>query len=409
LIDITEVGRVEPKPPGIWHGHLDQPVAETRIEAREADIEGWVAGTVQRVIGVEARLSGEFLGRAPTGRPRPDLAHHAQFVPGVEECGFRLVVPLLGRTPEVEVEVSAVFADGPGPVFAWVNGRRTWMQSRGPERDLVSVVIASYDKAHYLPDAIESALAQTYPHTEIVVVDDGSHDNTIAVASRYSDVRLVTQENEGPSGARNAGIRHSNGDYLVFLDGDDRLAPDAVEIGIKLLQRHPAAAFTAGQYSYIDLEGRPLPSSEQPRVEGDAYEALLRTNVVGPPSNAMFRRAVFEHVRGFDPSREIVGCEDYELYLRVARDFPVDFHRNVVTHYRLHKGSLSGHSAMMLEHVLRVHAAQKAYVAGTKLYQAYEEGRALWQEYYELAGQEARWRSVGRRIAERTRAIRPTR
>ena len=101
---------------------------------------------------------------------------------------------------------------------------------------LVSVVIPCYNQAHFLGEAIESVLAQTYPHREIVVVDDGSPDNTREVASRYPGVRYVRQENQGLAAARNTGLRHSSGSYLVFLDADDRLLPEALEVGLRQLQ-----------------------------------------------------------------------------------------------------------------------------------------------------------------------------
>src|ERR671912_965329 len=110
---------------------------------------------------------------------------------------------------------------------------------------LVSVVIPCYNQAHFLGEAIESVLSQTYPHFEIVVVDDGSTDNTQEVAARYPGVRYIRQENQGLAGARNAGIRRSNGSYLVFLDADDRLLPEALEVGLEHLNAHPECAFVS--------------------------------------------------------------------------------------------------------------------------------------------------------------------
>ena len=94
---------------------------------------------------------------------------------------------------------------------------------------LVSVVIPCYNQAHFLGEAIESVFKQTYKHFEIVVVDDGSTDNTSEVARRYSGIRCIEQVNQGLSAARNTGIRESKGEYLVFLDADDRLYPIALE------------------------------------------------------------------------------------------------------------------------------------------------------------------------------------
>src|SRR5919107_192619 len=105
--------------------------------------------------------------------------------------------------------------------------------------DLVSVVIPCYNQAHFLSEAIESVLAQTYPYFEIIVVDDGSTDNTSEVAGRYSGVRCIRQDNQGLSGARNSGLRHSKGEYLVFLDADDRLLPQALEVGLECLRAYP--------------------------------------------------------------------------------------------------------------------------------------------------------------------------
>src|SRR5215217_7762241 len=93
---------------------------------------------------------------------------------------------------------------------------------------LVTVVIPCYNQAHFLKEAIESVLKQSYAHYEIVVVDDGSTDETSEVASSYEGVRLIRQENRGLAEARNTGIKHSEGDFLVFLDADDRLLPEAL-------------------------------------------------------------------------------------------------------------------------------------------------------------------------------------
>src|ERR671910_1122682 len=121
---------------------------------------------------------------------------------------------------------------------------------------LVSVVIPCYNQAHFLGEAIESVLSQSYPHHEIVVVDDGSTDDTSEVASRYDGVRLVRQENRGLAGARNTGIRHSEGDYLVFLDADDRLLPEALRAGVECFESHPECAFVFGRFRYISVDGK---------------------------------------------------------------------------------------------------------------------------------------------------------
>src|SRR5262249_33255039 len=102
-----------------------------------------------------------------------------------------------------------------------------------PLPQLVSVVIPCYNQARFLGQAIESVKAQTHPFVEIVVVDDGSTDDTVAVASRYRSVRCVTQHNQGQGAARNKGLTYVSGGYVVFLDSDDRLLPPALETGLR--------------------------------------------------------------------------------------------------------------------------------------------------------------------------------
>src|SRR5438309_392347 len=92
---------------------------------------------------------------------------------------------------------------------------------------LVSIVIPCYDQAHFLSESVESALAQTHPRTEIVVVDDGSRENVAEVAARYPGILCLRQENQGLAGARNTGFHTSSGEYVLFLDADDRLTPTA--------------------------------------------------------------------------------------------------------------------------------------------------------------------------------------
>src|SRR5829696_6977365 len=124
---------------------------------------------------------------------------------------------------------------------------------------LVSVVIPCYNQAHFLEEAIESVLAQSYKDFEIIVIDDGSTDDTGEVAGRYPRVRLFRQDNQGLAAARNAGLWRSKGEYLVFLDADDRLLPWALEVGLKHLRAHPECAFVSGYYRPIAVDGSPLP------------------------------------------------------------------------------------------------------------------------------------------------------
>src|SRR5215210_7397761 len=123
----------------------------------------------------------------------------------------------------------------------------------GREGGLVSVVIPCYNQAHFLDEAIESVLSQSYTNFEVIVVDDGSTDTTSEVASGHADagVRLFRQENRGLAGARNRGLAESKGEYVVFLDSDDRLLGEALAVGVRELKSHPGCAFVAGRCTFI--------------------------------------------------------------------------------------------------------------------------------------------------------------
>jgi glycosyltransferase involved in cell wall biosynthesis len=196
---------------------------------------------------------------------------------------------------------------------------------RTPQQPLVSIVIPCYQQAHYLEEAIESVLAQTYPHYEIIVVDDGSPDDTAAVAARYPPVRYIRQKNQGLAAARNTGLRASQGAYLTFLDADDRLTPGALARGVSCLTEHPEAGLVFGCYRKINAQGELLPTCPPAYAGSDLYHDLLKFNCIGMVCNVMYRRAVFDRLGGFDPN--ISPAADYDLYLRVA--LPHSRHQHV--------------------------------------------------------------------------------
>src|ERR1044072_8114477 len=187
------------------------------------------------------------------------------------------------------------------------------------ERKLVTVIIPCYNQGRYLGEAIESALGQSYKNVEVIVVDDGSTDNTLEVASRYERVESIRQDNRGLAEARNAGLRASRGEYIVFLDADDRLKENAIEAGVNSLESDPNYAFVYGKYSLIAADGSDMASEERAQVEADHYVALLRSNHIGMHATVTYRPSVLEFVGGFDTCRQ--ACEDYDLYLRIASNF----------------------------------------------------------------------------------------
>ena len=241
---------------------------------------------------------------------------------------------------------------------------------------LVTVIIPCFSHVQYLGESIESALAQDYPHVEIVVVDDGSPEHPDLVVQRYPTVTLVRQANRGISSARNHGLRVSGGEFIVFLDADDRLTPGSLRAGVTAMQEGDDIGAVFGNIVLIDPKGLPLAAATSRRrpVGRISYLQLLEENVIGPPITAMFRRSAVEAVSGFDES--IRFTEDFELYLRVARQFAILGHGQLVGEYRRHPQQLSNQQESMLEWHLKVLNNQAQNTPGDPaVYQAVAEGQ----------------------------------
>jgi glycosyltransferase involved in cell wall biosynthesis len=258
----------------------------------------------------------------------------------------------------------------------------------------VAVVIAAFNQTHVVGEAIDSAVNQTGVAVETTVVDDGSTDDTAAVAAARSGVTLIRQANSGPAAARVAGLDASTSEFVVFLDGDDRLRPGALARGVEALRADPALGFASGRCIHIDADGSPLATEVRPPVADGHYRELLRQAYIYPPAAVMFRRSALDAVRPLNTSRRFEGADDLELYLRVARRHPVLDHGEVVVEYRRHGTNYaSSHPECVLRSVTRVLRAERAHTrADPELERARRAGLAHWQHVfgYELAVQARR-------------------
>ena len=260
----------------------------------------------------------------------------------------------------------------------------------------VSVVIPCYKQAGFLAEAIESVLAQTHRHFEIIVVDDGSPDNTSGVAASYPSVRCIRQENRGLSAARNMGLGVSKGEFLVFLDADDRLTTNSLESGLDCFRKFPVAAFVVGKHKRICAEGLPTTIQHRRLIEKDHYIELLRANYIGCPATVMYRRSVFDVVRGFDTT--VNAASDYDLYLRIAQKFPICCHAEFVAEYRSHGENMSSNHQLMGEQVNRVLGSQLKQASGNKAYEeACRSGIKFYRRLYRTAGLVQRMQTNARR------------
>jgi glycosyltransferase involved in cell wall biosynthesis len=218
----------------------------------------------------------------------------------------------------------------------------------------VSVVVASYNYGRYIGEALESVRAQTMGDWEVIIIDDGSTDDTLCVARpflRDARFRLVQLLHQGQPRAKNRGIIESRGAFIAFLDADDRWRPTKLDRQLGVFANAATLGVCFARRSLIDAAGQPAGADRRPLHRGNVLEAMYRDNFVCF-SSAMIRRACVEHVGGFD---ERLGLAiDYDWWLRMARHYRFDYVDEPLVEYRVGHANLSRRVADRLDTALAI-------------------------------------------------------
>ena len=245
---------------------------------------------------------------------------------------------------------------------------------------LISVVISAFGRGGLLAQSVRTVSAAL--PTEVIVIDGCETDEVADVLASLETTVPVRSVRQHPgaelAAARNRGLRESQGDYIVFLDAGDHLAPGALDLGATTLGDHPACAFVSGRCQALRHDGIRLVTAMHPRIVRDHYRELLRHNYISNPATVMFRRAVLERVGGFNAG--LNGAADYELYLHIARHYPVYDHATVVAECRSERHA---NAADMLRETLEVLWSQRPFLEGDDAsLAAYRDGQRFWQDFY---------------------------
>jgi len=213
---------------------------------------------------------------------------------------------------------------------------------------LVSIVIPCFNHGRFLRESIRSALDQSHPSIEVIVVDDGSTDSTPLVASDLGDqIVYVRQANAGLSAARNTGIAQARGAFLLFLDADDFLDREVVASHLVAAQASPSATLLVGSWRHVDTEGRVVQGVTNPEVKENALTTLLGGNVA-PVMCVCVRREAFDRGHRFDT--RLKSHEDWDLWLRlVGTGFEMALTPHGVVNYRGVPGSMSANVVRMYD------------------------------------------------------------
>lgn len=185
----------------------------------------------------------------------------------------------------------------------------------------VSVIIPTFNRAWTLSSAIDSVLAQSFQDFELIIVDDGSTDNTNALLTQYGDtIQVLPQANRGVSAARNRGIHAARGRLIAFLDSDDEWMPEKLAVQVEFFKQNPTLQICQTEEIWIRKGQHVNPKKRHKKPAGDIFKPSLHLCLVSP-SAVMLRRALFERVGFFDEA--LPACEDYDMWLRISCHYPV--------------------------------------------------------------------------------------
>lgn len=234
----------------------------------------------------------------------------------------------------------------------------------GPGRNdapLVSVVIATYNRAQYVAETIESVLSQSYPKIEAIVIDDGSTDDTAAVVEPFvPKVRYVWQENAERGAARNHGLRLAQGEYIAFLDSDDLWLPMKIEEDIAFLEANPGVGLVYTDSVQIDVDGRELRVVRVAGPSGRVTETLLRKTFVSIGTH-LARTALVREIGGFREERRLSGAEDWEMWVRLSLETDFAYDPRVTTKIRTHPQNTMTDAAAMCRSITRAGELLREY------------------------------------------------
>lgn len=246
------------------------------------------------------------------------------------------------------------------------------------QKDLVSIIVPVYNREQYVAQTLDSILQQTYPNIEIIAVNDGSTDGSLAILQQYQfdnpdKIVLIDQKNQGQVVSRNNAILHSHGEFIAFLDSDDLWTPDKLEKQIPLFQGNVALVYSG--IHEINEDGEIINTVLcEKEIKGDIHSQLLIKNRMTGGSVVILRDAI-DKVGLFDT--DFPAAENWDLWIRVCRHYHANYINEPLVLYRKHAGNMSRDKRLMLgviEKILEKHCSEAPKTEKDRI--AYQEARA---------------------------------
>lgn len=221
---------------------------------------------------------------------------------------------------------------------------------------LISIVICTYNRAHLLKESLKSVLKQTYNPVEIILVDDGSKDNTKKlVLSEFKEIKYYYQHNQGIAVARTNGCKKAEGEYIVFHDDDDIMDPKRLKVLYKAIKENPQSVLSVGDWQTIDANGNQIgrrrsaanySKNNKYTIYQNGYEAVLRAEIDPGPLTTLFKKSDGERIGWFD-KRFFHGCEDTDFFARMGMLGQIVYTPTVVSYCRRGHDSLTRNNIKM--------------------------------------------------------------
>ncbi|WP_433886363.1 glycosyltransferase family 2 protein [Pseudomonas vranovensis] len=236
---------------------------------------------------------------------------------------------------------------------------------------LISVVAPCYNAEKYLEAALQSIFAQDYPNFEVIIVDDGSTDNSLAMLRALQDTyafTLLTQHNQGVSATLNNGLKHARGVYVSTPDLDDIMLPHSLSVRARYLDEHPEVGCVGALIAYMDSDGAEIKTQQRTEVKTFSFDQIVREAVVIGAPGALYRMQAMRAAQFYDPA---IKVQDFQITLRIAsKGYQIHELPVCVTRYRRHPNNLSRKFKVLLD-------ADMLAMAPFKTHPEYQKGRTV--------------------------------
>lgn len=266
---------------------------------------------------------------------------------------------------------------------------------------MISIVIPAFRHAHYIPQTIFSVLSQPVPELELIIINDGSPDETAQVIVPFlSDPRVtyLEQDNQGQAAARNRGLALAKGEFIKFLDDDDVLPPDALEWAISLLMSHSDVAGVVGGVQYIDSDGMPIGALQSGHGHLALEDVLTARYPMASPGQAIFRTSAIRGIGGFDTT--LRNVDDFDLYCRLVQCGKLIIDDRLSLKYRWHGGNASSDTRGMVDAARGVIGRHLASLKKSRRSAVRRQALALVEANY---GMSAAWKEVSNHTNARSK------